>query len=319
MACDESPSSSHGSLVIPPSSSTLVVAPSPSHGDDGLPMPMVTPSVEENNDTSVQDQPWYLQQSAELSKCREFVRTTCGCSKANGKPCSSLFSEEHYVELRAQAAFLSHEQLDLVILGSVMATINSDEFCRPWHRHKPAKRQKTMMAYMHHGHNLCKKTYSFLHDVGNHRVKAIRQSYLQNGLTPRCHGNSGRSSHNALTYKQIEYIIKFIQNYAEQHAVLLPGRIPGQKRDNLKLLPSSDNKKVHRTTYLKLLYAAVTHRKYGSITNIVARHRGLVNWNCGWYLTELSVSTGYSWSLTLLTVSHGVTFAGCAIRIAQQL
>ena len=239
MACDESPSSSHG--LLPSSSSTSVVAPSPSRGDDGLPMPMVTPSNIENNDTTVQDQPWYLQQSAELLKCCDFARTTCGCFKANG-------NEEHYVELRAQAAFLSHEQLDLVIMGSVMATINSDESCRPWHRHKPPKRQKTMMTYIHHGHNLCKKTYSFLHDVGNHRVKAIRQSYLQNGLTPHCHGNSGRSSHNALTYKQIECIVKFIQNYAEQHAVLLPGRIPGQKRDDLKLLPSSDSKKVHRTT-----------------------------------------------------------------------
>ena len=129
MVCDKSPSSSHGSLVIPPSSSTLVVAPSPSHGDDGLPMPMVTPSVEEKYDTTVQDQPWYLQQSAELLKCRDFVSTTCGCFKTNGKPYSSLFSEEYYVELRAQAAFLSLEQLDLVILGSYIATINSDKFC----------------------------------------------------------------------------------------------------------------------------------------------------------------------------------------------
>ena len=122
------------------------------------------------------------------------------------------------------------------------------------------------------------KTYSFFHDVGNHRM-AIRQSYLQNGLTPCCHGNP-RSSHNALTYTQIDYIIKFIQNYAKQHAVLLPCRIPGQKSDNLKLLPSTDKKKVHRTTYLNssyYLYAAVTHRKYGSIIKIVARHRELAN------------------------------------------
>ena len=50
--------SHHG--LLPSSSSTSVVAPSPSRGDDGLPMPMVTPSNIENNDTTVQDQPWYF-------------------------------------------------------------------------------------------------------------------------------------------------------------------------------------------------------------------------------------------------------------------
>lgn len=164
-------------------------------------------------------------------------------------PAVLLFSEEHYTDLRAQAAFLTREQLDLVIMGSIMATINNDEHCQPWYRHKPAKRQKTTTTYMHHGHNLCKTTYNFLHGVGNHRVKAVKQSYLQNGLSPRSHGNAGRSSHNALSYTQINNIVKFIQNYAEQHAILLPGRIPGYKRDDLKLLPSSDSKKVTTTRF----------------------------------------------------------------------
>ena len=58
---------------------------------------------------------------------------------------STLFSKEHYIELRAQVAFLSREQLDLVILGSVMATINmaSSQAC---------KETEDQMTYMHHGH-----------------------------------------------------------------------------------------------------------------------------------------------------------------------
>ena len=68
-----------------------------------------------------------IEQSAELSKCREFVINTCGCSRSSGKPCSTLFTEEHYIDLCAQASFLTHEQLDLVILGSIMATVNKDE------------------------------------------------------------------------------------------------------------------------------------------------------------------------------------------------
>ena len=192
---------------------------------------------------TVQCQPWQQQQSDELTKCSEFVRATCGCSKANGKPCSTLFSEEHYADLRAQAAFLTHEQLDLVILGSVMATIHTDDSILHG-RHKPAKRQKTMMTFMHHGHHLCSTTYNFLHGLGTHRVKHVRKSYLENGLAPRTHGNSNRVPHNALSYTDLCNLVKFIQNYAEQHAILLPGRIPTYKRDDYKLLPSSDSKKV---------------------------------------------------------------------------
>ena len=191
------------------------------------------------------DQPWMSQQSAELLKCREFVRTTCGCTRASGRPCSTLFTEDHYTNLRAQASFLTHEQLDLVILGSIMATVSRDEYRPTYTRHKPAKRQKMVTTYMHHGHHLCKATYNFLHGVGNHRVKAVKHSYLVNGLSVRTHGNTRKSPHNALSYVQINNIIKFIQNYAEQNAILLPGRIPGFKRDDMKLLPSSDSKKVH--------------------------------------------------------------------------
>ena len=39
-------------------------------------------------------------------------------------------------------------------------------------------------------------------------------------------------------------MVKFLQNYAEENALLLPGRIPGYKRDDIKLLPSSRSKRV---------------------------------------------------------------------------
>ena len=37
--------------------------------------------------------------------------------------------------------------------------------------------------------------------------------------------------------------ITFISNYAEKHAILLPGQIPGYKQDNIPLLLSSTIKK----------------------------------------------------------------------------
>ena len=190
--------------------------PTPVTSDETIPsqqlsLPVLSSSSETDGSATTQDQPWMIQQSAELSKCREFVRTTCGCRRASGnKPCSTLFMEEHYIDLRAQASFLTHEQLDLVILGSIMATVSRDEFRPTYTRHKPAKRQKIVTTYMHHGHHLCKATYNFLHGVGNHRVKAVKQSYLQNGLSVRTHGNTRKLPHNALSYTQTNNIFKIM-------------------------------------------------------------------------------------------------------------
>ena len=37
-----------------------------------------------------------------LRHCIEFIQLTCGCIKSGGKPCSSQFSVEYYLEQRAQ-------------------------------------------------------------------------------------------------------------------------------------------------------------------------------------------------------------------------
>ena len=46
-----------------------------------------------------------------------------------------------------------------------------------------------------------------------------------------------------------EYVVRFLINYAKQHALLLPGRIPGYSRSDIKLLPSSVSKRTVWRTY----------------------------------------------------------------------
>jgi len=101
------------------------------------------------------------------------------------------------------------------------------------------------MEYKHKGYTICRKTFTFLHDISHHKVQAIKTHFSENGLAVRVHGNSQNSPHNALTYERILNLLRFIQNYTEQNAILLPGRIPGFKRDDIKVLPTSDTKKVH--------------------------------------------------------------------------
>ena len=183
-------------------------------------------------------------ESSDVQECEMFVRNTCGCHLDKGKPCSSLFPVEHYIQLRAQSSFLTRDELDLTLIGSIMCTVIQDSYVRDG-RHKPSKRRKkTTVSYMHHAHEICKKTFMFLHGIGKDRLRNVRDSYLTNGLETRVHGNTKRLPHNHLTHAVITNVTKFLKNYTEENAILLPGRIPGYKRDDIKLLPSSCSKKV---------------------------------------------------------------------------
>ena len=116
-------------------------------------------------------------------------------------------------------------------------------------KHKTVKRKRTFCNFQHNGDQVCQVTYRFLLGIGKHRLKAIKSHFLSNGLSLRIHGNTGRLPHNVTSYASIRYIVQFVTNFAEQHAILLPGRIPGYKRDDFKLLPSSTTKNVSLCNY----------------------------------------------------------------------
>ena len=183
-------------------------------------------------------------ESPDVCKCQEFVEKTCGCHLANGSPCSSLFPLEHYIQLRAQSSFLTRDELDLTLIGAIMSTVIQDDYVRDGRHKNPKRRKQTRTSYMHHGNEICKKTFTFLHDIGKERLRNVKDSYLTNGLETRVHGNTKRLPHNHLTHAVITNITEFLKNYAEENGILLPGRIPGHKKDDIKLLPSSRSEKV---------------------------------------------------------------------------
>ena len=99
-------------------------------------------------------------ESPDVHKCQEFVEKSCGCHLANGRPCSSLFSVEHYIQLRAQSSFLNRDELDLTLIGAIMSTVMHDDYIRDG-CHNPKRRKQIRTSYMHHGHEICKNIYIF--------------------------------------------------------------------------------------------------------------------------------------------------------------
>ena len=73
------------------------------------------------------------------------------------------------------------------------------------------------------------------------RLKSIKQHWLENGLCPR--GRPKVLPHNTTKLSDIKNAVRYILQYAEDHAILLPGRIPRYKRDDFQLLPSSITKR----------------------------------------------------------------------------
>ena len=63
---------------------------------------------------------------------------------------------------------------------------------------------------------------------------------LSEGLVPRIHGNTGRTAHNALVLEEVKGIITFVMQYVESNGILLPGRIPGYKRDDINPLAAQN-------------------------------------------------------------------------------
>ena len=73
----------------------------------------------------------------------EFIRSGCGCTKDKGKPCSQLFSPEYVKSVRASCAELTREELDMVIVGQLVACMNTSATVSTAAWHKESERYTT--------------------------------------------------------------------------------------------------------------------------------------------------------------------------------
>ena len=154
-----------------------------------------------------------------------FVDNDCGCTLHNGQACSTRFAYSHIKRVRYAAMELNRSELDLIVIGQLAATVSIHD----------SKRSYT--SFLHSGQRVCKKTFLFLHGIGEKRLKNITKHYLQNGYVGRTHGNTRRKPRHALSLDCIKYIVSFILNYSEMHGLVLPGRVPGYSRSDIQLLP----------------------------------------------------------------------------------
>ena len=178
--------------------------------------------------------------SDEQDSVCSFVTATCGCNKGSkSRQCSQKFTADYILSVRASCAELAGHELDMAIMGQLLACMNTQPVIGPSHRHSLKDRQKYFTSYFHHGQPICEKMFCFLHGIGRTRFKNLKKSVQTNGLVSRSHSNTKYTPYNATSLSSMEFLVWFLLNYAEQNGILLPGRVPGYSRSDIKLLPSS--------------------------------------------------------------------------------
>ena len=85
-----------------------------------------------------------------------FVTATCGCNKGSkSRPFSQKFTADYILSVRASCAELACHELDMAIMGQLLACVNTQPAIGPSHHHSLKDRQKSFSSYFHQGQPIC--------------------------------------------------------------------------------------------------------------------------------------------------------------------
>ena len=171
-----------------------------------------------------------------IEKVKRFMRAGCGCALGTkGGPCSGQFSEAVVLFNLNNCLELSNDELDLVILASIQAFTHSEI--------SGAKRSRNpRCSFYYQSQPICKEMFLHFYGLSESRFRRLKEHYQNYGISPRIHGNTKRLPENTLSQATIENVHSFMLNYVEENAICLPGRIPGFKSDDIKVISSAETK-----------------------------------------------------------------------------
>ena len=167
-------------------------------------------------------------------KINIFLQIGCGCSLGrNGSSCCKLFTRDVIERCRDSILELSTSELDMVIMTQL--------HCSYEPRCESQQSKRTVTNFQLYGETICRRMFFFIYDISLKKFENLKKNYHENGLAARIHGNT-KNLHHSYSLNDYLRVRLFIENYAEENAVLLPGRIPGYKCTKIVLLPSAESK-----------------------------------------------------------------------------
>ena len=85
---------------------------------------------------------------------------------------------------------------------------------------------------------VCQKAYLLYHDLGEKQLCNLSAHVKEHGITPRRHGNTGRSPAHAIKYEDTRRLIQFLRNYATENGMPLAAAPGGSTGSPPILLPA---------------------------------------------------------------------------------
>ena len=129
----------------------------------------------------------------------EFMESGCGCKMTDGGPCSKLFDISYIKQTRLSFREMTSLELDMVIIGQLIALSNTSSTTDPTNRNTSHTRQKAYTVHYYQGKQICRRMFLFLHSIGKKRLNNITAHFQKNGIAPRVHGNTRRLPVHTLT------------------------------------------------------------------------------------------------------------------------
>jgi len=171
-----------------------------------------------------------------IERVKKFLLNGCGCLRGSkGGPRSREFKEEVVLFNLNICLELTSGELDLIILANIQAFSGNN--CIGTKRSRSSR-----CTYQFQSVSICKEMFIHLNGIGYNRLCRLKEHYERYGIHPRTHGNTKTLPSNTLPQSNTENVHRFLTNYIEENAFVLPGRIPGFKQEDVQVLSPSETK-----------------------------------------------------------------------------
>lgn len=151
--------------------------------------------------------------SARQANHREFH---CAC---RGAACYTKFDEVAVSNLRQQYQALKREELDICLAAKIEDGIHLEKVTRKTKKSVQTERKASRTDYWLFGHSICRDFFKYVHCVGQDKLTSVMKHYKKAGIGARVHKNKNRRPVHAILDRDRQYVVDFIQDYINTHAV----------------------------------------------------------------------------------------------------
>ena len=174
-----------------------------------------------------------------LTKAQTF---SCNCNgkkiKASTSSCEDTrvgcigqFTPQEIVSHQLSVKEMHRNEVDWMIVTLLGTFMRNESQTVTSKRKEQTDREKSRCTYCVMSRQVCRKTFLFLFDGMNRkRLGRLLHHVKTEGVVPPKLKSGGRKSNTAaLSLDDVPRVVTFVENFAEENAVCLPGRVSGLK------------------------------------------------------------------------------------------